>query len=391
MKEKTSIGLLIIAFIAFISLGLPDGLHGVAWPGVRTHFRVPIDAIGLVLIFATAGYMASSFFSGVLVRRLGIGGLLSASCAATATALCVYAVTPVWRLFVLIAGLGGLGAGAIDAGINTFVAQHYSGRTMQWLHACFGIGITLGPAIMTLGIAITNHWQVGYVVVCIFQGVLAIIFYMTRNIWKKVPVIQQEDHTQKADAPMAQTLKKFSAWVSMLLFFIYTGVELGFGLWIYTLLTESRNIAPAVAGIVTGSYWGMFTIGRIMAGWYTKKITGEKLINISIVCAAAGTGLVLVNRSDIATIVGIVVIGFSVAPIFPALVSDTKTRVDSSHEANTIGMQLAAAGFGAAVIPSLAGLLARLYGLEVIPLYMLCALVLLFASFFLSRFPARSE
>ena len=123
MKKKTAIGLAALSFIAFISLGLPDGLLGVAWPGIRGHFNLSVDAIGLLLIFGTGGYTLSSFFSGVLVRKLGIGGLLSISCGATAATLLIYAVTPVWWLFVISATLGGLGAGAIDAGINTYVAK----------------------------------------------------------------------------------------------------------------------------------------------------------------------------------------------------------------------------------------------------------------------------
>lgn len=385
MKKRISIGLIIISFSAFISLGLPDGLHGVAWPGIRDHFHLSIDAIGLVFIFSTAGYMLSSFFSGVLVRKMGIGGLLGISCAATATALCTYAVTPVWWLFVIIAALGGLGAGAIDAGINTFVAKHYNEGTMQWLHASFGAGITLGPVIMTLGIFLTGTWQVGYVVVCFFQGGLAAIFFMTRDIWKKAALADSIERKKRTDMLLRQTVKKVSVIISMLMFFIYTGIELGFGLWAYTLLTESRGIAAPVAGAITGSYWGMFTVGRLLAGWYAKKISGKKLIFICISCAAFGIVLVLVNWNDIMTISGVVITGFSVAPIFPALVSDTEIRVGAAHQANTIGMQIAAAGFGAAMIPALAGLLARFHGLEVIPLYLLCALILLFASFFLSH------
>ena len=385
MKKKTAIGLAALSFIAFISLGLPDGLLGVAWPGIRGHFNLSVDAIGLLLIFGTGGYTLSSFFSGVLVRKLGIGGLLSISCGATGATLLIYAVTPVWWLFVVAATLGGLGAGAIDAGINTYVAQNHGERMMQWLHASFGVGTTLGPVIMTLGISLTSRWQIGYLLVAGAQVILAVIFLITKGKWKNVSVVSEQEHHTKGEASLAETLKKLSALLSMLMFFIYTGVELGLGIWAYTLLTESRGIDPQVAGFITGSYWATFTLGRILAGWYTKKLTVQKLIYISIFFALVGTALVLVDVSSWVTILGIALTGFSIAPIFPGLVSDTLKRVGRRHEANTIGMQIAAAGLGAAVIPSLAGVFARFYGLEVIPLYLLTALVLLGLSFAFSH------
>lgn len=385
MKKKSAFGLVVLSFIAFISLGLPDGLNGVAWPGIRNYFSLSLDAIGLLLIFGTGGYTLSSFFSGVLVRRLGIGGLLGVSCGATAMALLVYAVTPVWWLFVAAATLGGLGAGAIDAGINTYVAQNHSERMMQWLHASFGVGTTLGPVIMTLGISLTSRWQIGYFIVAFAQALLAIIFFATKGMWRGVEVNTDHEHHEKGEASLGETLKKLSALLSMLMFFIYTGVELGLGIWAYTLLTESRGIDPGIAGFITGSYWASFTVGRVLAGWYTKKLSVQRLLYISIVLALLGTGLIVVDISSWITIVGIALTGFSIAPIFPGLVSDTVKRVGVRHEANTIGIQIAAAGLGAAVVPSLAGILARLYGLEIIPLYLLIALILLGLSFAFSH------
>jgi len=391
MKKKSAVGLILLSFIAFVSLGLPDGLLGVAWPGIRGHFNLSLDAIGLLLVFGTGGYTLSRFFSGVFVRRLGIGGLLSVSCAATAMALFVYAVTPVWWIFVAAAALGGLGAGAIDAGINTYVAQNHSVRMMQWLHASFGVGITLGPIIMTLGISLTSRWQIGYFLSAGAQALLALTFLLTKNMWRGVSVNTTHEHHAKGEASLGETLKKVSALLSMLMFFIYTGVELGLGLWAYTFLTESRGVDPGIAGFITGSYWASFTLGRVLAGWYTKKISVQKLLSISIFLAMLGTALVLVDVSQGVTILGIALTGFSIAPIFPGLVSDTVKRVGARHEANTIGIQIAAAGLGAAVVPSVAGVFARMYGLEVIPLYLLAALVLLGLSFAFSHSHTRSR
>jgi fucose permease len=377
-------GLIIISFFAFVSLGLPDGLMGVAWPGIRHQFQLPIDALGIILVCGTAGYMLSSFWSGILIRHLGIGGLLSLSCAAMAGTLLVYAVTPLWWVFVIFSAVGGLGAGAIDAGINTYIAKYHSTRMMQWLHASFGVGITSGPFIMTMGINATSHWQSGYFVVSMAMGILSVIFLFTKDMWEGISASNREEDHDENNASLCETIKSIQALLSVALFFLYTGVELGLGLWIYSLLTESRGVAPEVAGIVTGGYWAMYTVGRIFAGWYAKKIDVRKLIYLSISLALFGVALLLADSSQIITILGVTLAGFAIAPIFPGLVSSTTSRVGFRHQANTIGVQIAAAGLGVAVVPSIAGVLARIFGLEVIPLYLLSTLALLLLVFIIS-------
>ncbi len=378
-------GLIIISFLAFVSLGLPDGLMGVAWPGIRQYFGLPVDAIGIILVCGTGGYMLSSFLSGVLMRRLGIGKLLSLSCVATASTLFVYANTSSWWIFVMFALIGGLGAGAIDTGINTYIAKYHSNRMMQWLHASFGVGITSGPFIMTMGINATSHWQSGYFVVSVAMVILSVIFLFTKDMWEGISASSREEDHDENNASLSETIKSIQALLSVALFFLYTGVELGLGLWIYSLLTESRGVAPEVAGIVTGGYWALFTVGRIFAGWYAKKIDIRKLIYLSISLALFGVALLLADSSLIITILGVTLVGFAIAPIFPGLVSSTTSRVGFRHQANTIGMQIAAAGLGVAVVPSIAGVLARIFGLEVIPLYLLSTLALLLLIFIISN------
>jgi len=378
-------GAIALSFIAFISLGMPDGLLGVAWPGIRETFSLPLDALGLLLVFSTAGYMASSFFSGLLVRRFGIGGLLGLSCGLTAGALLLYFLTPFWFLLFAAVFFGGLGAGAIDAGLNTYVEKHHSERMMQWLHASFGIGVTIGPLIMTAGIALTGQWRPGYLVVSLAQFVLALIFFSSGHLWQKSDVVEDKAETADKEASLGETLKEPRALLSMVMFFVYTGVELGLGLWSYSFLTISRGVRPEIAGIVTGSYWAMFTVGRILAGWYTRLMTVRSILYTGLGLALAGSLIMALDGGIWLTIAGIGLVGFAIAPLFPSLISDTVNRVGERHVSNTIGMQISSAGFGAAVVPSLAGVLARIYSLEVIPLYMMGALSLLFLSILLSR------
>jgi fucose permease len=184
MRQQPSSPLLVVlAYVAFISLGLPDGLLGVAWPSMRGFFHLPLDALGALLVTFTTGYLLSSCSSGRILARVNVGSLLALSCLATAVSLLGYALTPWWGIMVALGGLSGLGAGAIDAGVNTYVATRYSPRMVNWLHACYGIGATSGPVIMTSVLTAGLPWQWGYGIVGMGQLVLALGFGLTRTWW----------------------------------------------------------------------------------------------------------------------------------------------------------------------------------------------------------------
>jgi fucose permease len=382
--RQSRLGLILLAFIAFISLGLPDGLLGVAWPSIRANFGLPLDALGMLLFATTAGYLTSSFFSGRVMARLGVGGLLAVSCFLTGSSLLGYTLAPAWWVFLPLGVLAGLGAGAIDAGINTYIASEHGEGLMQWLHASFGVGITLGPIIMITGLNLFDAWRPGYWVVSAAQISLALCFALTASLWKRrrptSPEAEALPETQRLmdyQTSLRSTLRHPAAWVSVLMFFLYTGVELTLGVWAYSLLTEGRGIAPQVAGLFAGSYWGAFTLGRVLAGLYARRVPMDTILRWSIVLALGGALLVWWNPSQVVTLLGVAVTGFAVAPIFPGLVSGTSARVGAEHAANTIGMQISAAGLGGAALPALAGVLAQNFSLEVIPPFLAVVIALL--------------
>jgi fucose permease len=381
------VGLVLLAFIAFISLGMPDGLLGVAWPSIRQEFSQPLDSLGYFLIAGMIGYMTSSFFSGRTMTRLGIGRLLALSCALTGATLLGYTLAPNWWVIVFLGLFGGLGAGAIDAGLNTYVAAHFNEGLMQWLHASFGVGITFGPIIMTLGLKATGQWRVGYVVVGSAQLLLALCFALTAAMWQRNSA-NKRDQTERRltdyRTPLAQTLREPRAWLSVLLFFLYTGVEISLSNWTYTLLTESRAIPAQTAGLLAGSYYATFTIGRVLAGLIANRIGGRKLVTGSLLLALLGALLLWWNPSNTISLLGVVLLGFAIAPIFPALVSLTRDRVGSKHAANTIGIQISAAGLGGSLMSALAGVLARRLSLEIIPVYMVILISTLLCIFLAS-------
>jgi fucose permease len=374
VKQHPKLGLVLLAYIAFIALGMPDGLLGVGWPSIRASFSIPLDAIGMLLAASVAGYMTASFFNGPLISRLGVGPVLAGSCALTGVALIGYTLVPEWWMMVFLGVFAGLGAGAIDAGLNTYAATHFSEGLMQWLHASWGVGVTLGPIIMTIALTTMDSWRMGYRVVGVFQLVLAICFVLTMAMWvqnKGQKGIPESKQLTDYKTPIWDTLRQPQVWLSTLLFFLYVGAETSLGTWTYSLLTEARGIDRTIAGFFAGSYWATFTVGRVVAGLFAKRIGVHLLVLGGLAGATLGAGLLIWNPSEGANVLAVSLIGISIAPIFPAMMSGTSRRVGAHFAANTIGMQMAATGFGAAVIPSLMGILARRLSLEVIPICLL--------------------
>lgn len=375
-------GLILLIFVAFIALGMPDGLLGVGWPSIRTSFNVPIDALGALLFVSMIGYLTSSFLSGELTRRWGVGRLLIVSCTLTGFGLIGYTFVPQWWMMVALGLAAGMGAGGIDSSLNAYVARHYSAGLMQWLHASYGVGITAGPLIMTAALINFQNWRLGYLLVGVVQIVLAITFWITLPIW-------QQNNNASAESPaeplkevnLGQTLKRRRVWLSMLLFFFYVGSEVTMGTWVYSLLTEGRGIDPQLAGYFAGSYWFTFTIGRILAGLVTRKINIQSLVKICIIAAILAGVILGLNLSTWVNLAAVAVIGFAFAPVFPGLMSGTPLRVGQQHSNNTIGMQAAAGALGGTALTSLVGVLARVYGLEVVPSAMVAFLACLLAGY----------
>ncbi len=374
VKQYPKSGLVILSFIAFVALGMPDGLLGVAWPSIRSGFSIPLDALGMFLTALVIGYMTSSFFSGPIVTRFGVGKVLAISCTLTGVALFGYTFVPDWWMMVLLGVVAGFGAGAIDAGLNTYVAAHFSEGLMQWLHASWGVGITLGPIIMTLGLGATDTWYTGYRIVGGFQLFLAACFVMTLPMWSDNDKPVAHDEPKKLTdykTPMSETMHQPRVWMSALLFFLYVGAEGALGTWIYTLLTESRGIDPTLAGFWAGSYWATFTVGRVIAGLFANRVGINKLIIGGLIGALIGAVLLVWNPSAAVNLLAVAIIGFCIAPIFPAMMSGTSKRVGEHFAANTIGMQMTATGLGTAVIPGVMGVVAKQVSLETIPLILL--------------------
>ncbi|MGH8066762.1 MAG: MFS transporter [Candidatus Entotheonellia bacterium] len=382
MPAKGPSGVLLIglAYLGFVSIGLPDGLLGVAWPSIRAHFDLPIDALGALLVMFTLGYLLSSFSSGRLLTHINVGSLLTLSCLATAVSLLGYALAPQWWMMVVLGLLAGLGAGAIDAGLNTYAATHFSPRSVNWLHACYGVGATIGPLIMTSVLMADRSWQWGYGMVGMWQLLLAACFGLTHQWWPPASASKGVPASAPVRAASSSsTLRLPVVWLSMAVFSIYTGLEAAAGVWPYSLFTEARAIPASTAGMWVGVYWGGLTAGRLLSGLAVGFMPVRLLLRFCIVGIALGATLVWLHLADLLSFLGLALMGLSSAPVFPTLIATTPARLGDAHTANGVGFQIAAAVLGQSLLPAVLGVLARNLGLEIIGPSLLTAAILLLA------------
>lgn len=376
-SRSTDTRVILIAFAAFIGLGLAGGLRGVAWPSIRDEFGLPADGLGVLIFTQTLGYILSSFFSGRIARALGNGRTYFISSLLMGLGLLIAFAAPAWWVFIASSFMIGACGGLIDAGLNSYMAAFYGPRQMNWLHACFGLGATVGPLIMTAILNIALPWRAGYGLSGLILLLLATFFYLTLKDWQNT-TRATGPHTHDMDAPMRVTLAQPALWLSVALFAIFCGMEVGAGDWSYTLFTDGRGIAPDAAGLWVAVYWGSFTVGRILFGLVSQRFSVTSVLRGSVIASLIGTALWWWNVTDTVGFIGLALLGFAQAPLFPLLILDTANRIGKRHAANAIGVQVAAAGVGIAILPAILGLLVKDVGYEIITPYILGLAVLTF-------------
>ncbi len=367
---------LLLAIVAFICLGLPDGILGVAWPSIRKTFDLPLSALGGLLFAAMTGYLASSFTSGWLVQKMGLGRLLVASNGLVLASLLGFATAPAWPVMVACGVLAGLGAGGIDAGINAYAAASFSPRVVNWLHASYGVGATLGPLLMTGVLQAGLAWRWGYGLVSIVLATLAAGFLKSLDLWKVAPNSSGEPPAQPAR--IRETLARPVVWFNIALFFLYTGIEAAAGQWTYSLVTEARGVSPMRAGLWASAYWLSLAAGRIILGSLAGRVRPGALLRAGMISGSVGVLALWSNAGETVTFLGIALAGFSFAPIFPLLISLTPERVGAAHSDNAVGFQISAAYLGAAALPGAVGTLSMTRSLEILGPFLFVSTVALF-------------
>lgn len=379
--------LLALAYLAFVSLGLPDAVLGLAWPSIRAAFGLPQAALGASLAVAASTYFISGVFAGRLIRAAGIGLLLAGSTGLVTLGVSGYASAPAFVLFLAAAGLVGFGSGAIDASLNTYAAHHFGARHMSWLHAAYSTGAALGPVLMTALLTLGASWRAGYAIIGGLLGVLALAFTVMRRQWDAGPSSSPGPAGSPDASGPANTgsttptvsawaaLRRPSVWLQIVTFFLYCGVEVTAGQWSYTVLTEGRGVATPEAGTWVSLYWASLLAGRVLLGFVIERVGTVRMLRLGT--ATAVVGALLFTLPWLPGAIGLAVLGFSLAPIFPGLMSETPRRVGADAAAHAVGFQVAAATMGVAAVPSAAGLIGQRLGLGAVAPLMLGTAVLL--------------
>jgi fucose permease len=357
MKRAT--GLLLLAYLAFISLGLPDATFGIAWPSLRHGFGLPPSAIGMVLVTGVCGYFLSGLLAGSLMNKVGVGGLLAGSSALVALGLVGYALAPAWALFFPVAFFVGLGSGAIDATLNGYAARHFSVRHVNWLHACWGIGASTGPVIMTTAIALGPGYRAGYGVIACLLGAMTLGFVLTRRAWG-LPLAPLSAAPERRSARAA--LSSGRVWLLIASFFCYSGVESSVGQWCFTWLTEGRALGIEAAGSWTSAYWASLTLGRVLLGWIAERVGPDRLLRAASLGAVSGVCLLALSPGTPGRL-GLLLLGLSLAPMYPTLMARTPARVGPEFASHTVGFLVSSAALGSSLLPWVVGVLVGRLGL----------------------------
>lgn len=360
------LALLAIIYLAFVSLGLPDGVLGVAWTAMREDLSQPLAAVGMISIMATVSSATCTFFSHRLIAYLGTGPLVMVSCFLTGLALLGVSMAPGFGWLVVLTIPLGLGAGAVDAGLNHFVAAHYSSRHMNWLHGCWGIGATLGPLIMSSALQSPAGWHSGYQVIALLQLSMAVVLWLTLPLWK------HENATPPADSQAEANLHQkpvapLALWLAPLAFLLYVSAEMSAGLWAASILVNERHTSAATAGLWVSFYFGSITAGRFGIGLVAQRLGNRRLIRLGILTAMAGAmTFALPGLPAPVSLLGMVLMGLGCAPIYPSMMHETARRFPPDVTSKVIGLQVGFSYVGMSVIPAACGLLAAYAGLVMV-------------------------
>ena len=362
--------LLGIIYVAFISLGLPDALLGAAWPSIQGELGVPVSYAGIISIIISGGTIISSLLSDTLTKKLGTGRVTAVSVAVTAGALWGFSVSDSFWMLCVIALPYGLGAGAVDAALNNYVALHYEARHMSWLHCFWGIGASIGPYIMGACLVGGLPWAGGYRIISVLQMALTAVLFATLYLWKGSRA-EEEEQGERRSMGLLEVFGLSGAKEAMISFFCYCGLEQTTGLWAASYMVLNRGISASAAAKWASLFYLGITAGRFVCGFITMKLNDRNMVRLGQAVAVAGIVLLTLPLGQVMTGAGLVMVGVGCAPVYPALLHETPDNFGEDLSQAIMGMQMACAYVGTMVMPSLFGMISGRVGIWLYPFYLL--------------------
>lgn len=371
--------LLVIIYLAFISLGLPDALLGAAWPSMYPQFDVPVSYAGIISMIIALGTVVSSLQSDRLTKKLGTGKVTALSVLMTAMALFGFATSHSFGMLCLWAIPYGLGAGSVDASLNNYVALHYESRHMSWLHCMWGIGASAGPYIMGYALTAGWGWNSGYHIIAVLQIVLTAILLCSLPLWKQRPAeVLQDGKVQNVKAlSIREVLQLAGAREILVCFFCYCALEQTTGLWASSYLTLHKGVSADTAATFASMFYLGITVGRALSGFFTMKLNDVQMIRLGEVIIGIGVLVMLLPFGQSLSLAGLILIGLGCAPVYPCVIHSTPAHFGADKSQAIIGIQMACAYVGTCLMPPVFGLIANHITVALLPVYLLIILVLM--------------
>lgn len=370
--------LLIIIYLAFISLGLPDALLGSAWPVMYKTLDVPLSYAGIISMIIAGGTICSSLLSDRLTRKLGAGKVTLFSVAMTALALLGFSWSHSFWQLCLWGIPYGLGAGSVDAALNNFVALHYRSRHMSWLHCFWGIGATAGPYVMGLCLTCGLAWNSGYLAIGLLQTALVVLLALSLPLWKQKTRPHAGKNPEHSGIGIRSAGRLPGAKAILTAFFCYCALETTAGLWASSYLALYKGIHVETAAAWAALFYLGITAGRFACGFVTDRLGNKRMIRCGQGAALLGTVLLLLPFGEAVTLSGLILVGVGCAPVFPCLLHETPSNFGKENSQAIMGMQMAAAYVGSTFMPPVFGVIAGHLGLRFYPFYLMLFVVLMF-------------
>ena len=370
-----STALLMMIYLSFISLGLPDSMLGSAWPAMNVSLNAPLWGAGLVQMLISFCTIISSLNSAKLIRRFGTGKLTAISVATTALALLGFSLAKNYAFLLLMAVPLGLGAGAVDAGLNNYVALHCEAKHMSWLHCFWGVGTIIGPMILSAVLRVGGSWATGYRAVGLIQCAVSALLFATLGMWKRGN-IQQEEYGAKA-LSVWEVLSLPGAKAGMVTFLCYCAVESTLGLWGATYISQVRGVDEATAASFGAMFYIGITVGRAISGFMAMKLLPKQMVRVGQALLALGCIFMMIPAGSTLSGIGLVVCGLGCAPIYPNIIQDTPVNYGTENSQAAIGVQMAFAYVGSTFLPSIFGALAGVDGYGLLPYFAIGICVLM--------------
>lgn len=383
--------LLAVIYISFISLGLPDGLLGAAWPTMYPQLSVPVSYAGIVSMIICFGTIISSLMSDRLTHMLGTGKVTALSVALTAAALLGFSISRSFWLICLWAIPYGLGAGSVDASLNNYVALHYTSRHMSWLHCMWGLGASTGPYIMGFVLSGNHHWSMGYLSVGILQVILTAFLFFSLSLWSANKGEGERAQSEQTVLSIPQILQIPGSRQIMIAFFCYCSLEQTAALWASSYLVLHKGVPSETAAYFASLFFIGITVGRGLNGFLTFRFTDAQLIRMGCCIIAIGVCAMLLPMGKAISLAGLILVGFGCAPVYPCIIHSTPDYFGAENSQALIGVQMASAYVGSCLIPPVFGLIANHIHISLLPVFLgLILIVMIFSHARLIQITSRS-